>query len=536
MWYRIITLCYVLLTCAGSLVAQVKIGDNPNSVSGSAVLEVESVSMGFLPPRMTTAQRNAIPAPVFGLQIYNTDSNCMEYYRPSGWYSMCPKLPTLSTNAITSITGVSASSGGDISDDGGSTVTARGICWSTNPLPTLADFYTTDGLGIGSFTSSLTSLLNGTPYYVRAYATNSVGTAYGNVLSFTTLQKPTLTTTTATFVLGKNATSGGEITSDGGTSVTARGLCWSTNQNPTLGDNTISAGTGSGSFSQILGGLSYSTTYYVRAYATNSVGTSYGNQITLSTSTGTLVSFTTAGTSSWSVPQGVSAVEVLIVAGGGGGGAFGGGGGGGGVIYKGSHTLSQTSSVSVTVGNGGAGSGGNAPGANGGNSVFDALIAFGGGGGGTRGPDLQGTPGSNGGCGGGGSPSDLGVLGAGGDSDYIFPKQGYDGGSEINYGWGGSGGGGAGGVGIGGNANVGGNGGSGFSSSITGILEYFAGGGGGCSYSGNPVGQGGVGGGGAGVNSGNGNHGVNNKGGGGGGSGFAGVGGNGGSGVVYVRY
>lgn len=95
-------------------------------------------------------------------------------------------IPTLSTTTVGNITATSASSGGNISSDGGATVTARGVCWSTSANPTIADSKTTDGSGTGSFTSNLTGLITGTLYYVRSYATNSAGTAYGNEVSFTT--------------------------------------------------------------------------------------------------------------------------------------------------------------------------------------------------------------------------------------------------------------------------------------------------------------------------------------------------------------
>ncbi|MCD4695998.1 MAG: hypothetical protein K8S16_07130, partial [Bacteroidales bacterium] len=94
-------------------------------------------------------------------------------------------LPTVTTASITDILQTIATGGGDVTDNGGTTVTARGICWSLNTNPTLADDFTTDGSGTGVFISSLTSLSPDTEYFVRAYATNSDGTAYGNEVSFT---------------------------------------------------------------------------------------------------------------------------------------------------------------------------------------------------------------------------------------------------------------------------------------------------------------------------------------------------------------
>lgn len=98
-------------------------------------------------------------------------------------------LATVSTTAISSIGRLTASSGGNVTADGGASVTARGVCWSTSSNPTTSNSNTTDGTGTGSFTSSLTSLSPGTTYYVRAYATNSVGTAYGGQLDFKSLRR-----------------------------------------------------------------------------------------------------------------------------------------------------------------------------------------------------------------------------------------------------------------------------------------------------------------------------------------------------------
>ncbi len=103
-----------------------------------------------------------------------------------------PILPTVTTTAASSITETTATSGGNISNDGGAALTTRGVCWSTSPNPTIALMTkTNDGAGTAAFTSSITGLVANTTYYVRAYATNSVGTAYGNEVNFTTLQNPT---------------------------------------------------------------------------------------------------------------------------------------------------------------------------------------------------------------------------------------------------------------------------------------------------------------------------------------------------------
>jgi hypothetical protein len=93
-------------------------------------------------------------------------------------------MPGLTTDSISQITQTTARCGGIITSDGGAAVTSRGICWSTGQTPTILDHKTTDGAGTGTYTSSITGLDSNLPYYARAYATNSVGTAYGDTVSF----------------------------------------------------------------------------------------------------------------------------------------------------------------------------------------------------------------------------------------------------------------------------------------------------------------------------------------------------------------
>lgn len=192
-------------------------------------------------------------------------------------------LPKVTTSPVTGIGQTSAQSGGNVTDNGGDIVSARGVCWSTEQDPTLADNITMDGTGTGTFASILSGLERGTAYYVRAYATNSAGTAYGEMLNFTTLDLPQVTTDSVYDITTSSATVAGSVAYEGGDPVTARGICWSLSPNPTTADFTTSEGNGSGSFSSPLSGLSLFTTYYVRAYATNGVGTAYGAEMEFKT-------------------------------------------------------------------------------------------------------------------------------------------------------------------------------------------------------------------------------------------------------------
>lgn len=126
---------------------------------------------------------------------------------------------------------------------------------------------------------------------MRAFATNSGGTGYGDQVTFTTSgtssgSLPVLTTTAASSITQTSALSGGNVTSDGGSAITARGVCWSTGENPTTANETNAVSGTLGTFGTTISNLQPGTTYYVRAYAINSVGTAYGNQITFTTSGG----------------------------------------------------------------------------------------------------------------------------------------------------------------------------------------------------------------------------------------------------------
>ena len=194
-------------------------------------------------------------------------------------------LPSVNTTAITQITNNSAVAGGNVTDDGGANVTERGVCVATIANPTTSNMKITAGSGTGEYTCKLTGLQESTKYYVRAYAVNSEGTAYGEEVEFTTSVSnvPTVTTTQPSSITETTAVAGGNVTSDGNASVTERGVCIATVSNPTTSNTKVTAGSGTGSFTCNLTGLQANTTYYVRAYAVNSKGTAYGDEISFTT-------------------------------------------------------------------------------------------------------------------------------------------------------------------------------------------------------------------------------------------------------------
>lgn len=206
------------------------------------------------------------------------------------------EIPTVTTTAVTAVSTTGASTGGNVTSDGGAEVTARGVCYGTTANPDLTGSHTTDASGTGPFTSTLTGLTPGTSYYVRAYATNSEGTAYGNSVTFKTneIVGATVTTTAVTSITSTTAVSGGNVTADGGDAVTEKGICWGTDVNPDKTDNVITAGTaGLGSFTSNIEGLQPGQTYHVRAYAVNSAGTTFGADVEFTTP-GAVATVTTA--------------------------------------------------------------------------------------------------------------------------------------------------------------------------------------------------------------------------------------------------
>jgi len=266
----------------------------------------------------TSSITGLTPNTKYYVRAYATNSEGTAYGNEQSFTTNAVVGATVTTTAVTSPTSTTAVSGGNITNDGGAPITARGVCWATTANPVATGLHTTDGTGTGTFTSNITGLTAGTTYHVRAYATNSFGTAYGADLTFNSAAVvPTVTTTAVTAPTQTTATSGGNVTSDGGSAVTARGVCWTSGTaDPVVTDSHTTDGTGTGTFTSSITGLTPNTTYKVRAYATNSIGTAYGAVVPLQTSPVLMATVTTAAVSTFTASGAVTGGEVTATGGG----------------------------------------------------------------------------------------------------------------------------------------------------------------------------------------------------------------------------
>jgi len=192
------------------------------------------------------------------------------------------------TKGVTAVMQNTVTVNGEVTSDGGTNVNTRGFVYSTHHYPSITDLMKTAGSGMGTFTASISGLNPGTTYYLRAFAMNDNTVKYGNEVSVTTTALspsviPTVNTSFVSDVSTTMATISGNVISDGGSNITARGFVYDTLPNPTLNNHKAQNVAGTGTFSNLLTGLSEGTTYYTRSYATNGVGTAYGNELSFTT-------------------------------------------------------------------------------------------------------------------------------------------------------------------------------------------------------------------------------------------------------------
>lgn len=210
-------------------------------------------------------------------------SNIIKFKTPG-----TPEKPSVESGHITDITDVSAVASGNIISLGNiETIIQYGHVWGTKSAPTIANYRTELGATTrtGAYISTLTSLAPNTKYYVRAYATNSMGTTYGEEMTFTTnYGAVVLETGYAKDITYRSALVACKITSRGGNDIIECGVCYSTAQLPTTADHTTQAARVADNFDITLTGLDENVKYCARAYARTAQGqTYYGNEITFTT-------------------------------------------------------------------------------------------------------------------------------------------------------------------------------------------------------------------------------------------------------------
>ncbi len=186
-------------------------------------------------------------------------------------------IPTITIKDASEINATTAVFPAEVTYDGKSPVTMRGLCWSVTENPTTDDSKTENGEGTGAFNDTLTGLVADSTYYVRAYATNAIGTAYSSSKSFKTSIGIATVVTLSAEAQETTAQVKGSAIYDGGAEIIEKGIVWGTSENPTTSDNKVTAT--ADTFEVEITGLTSSTTYYARAFATNSKGTAYGKNI-----------------------------------------------------------------------------------------------------------------------------------------------------------------------------------------------------------------------------------------------------------------
>ena len=254
------------------------------STSENQTLENSSVSGTWSEGDNFIAEVTGLsPVTTYYVRAYATNSAGTTYSEPIT-VTTTAGLATVADVTSSDITGVSFKVSSEITNTGGAEVTEKGFCYATTENPTVEDSHkTVDG---DDFEATIAELANGTTYYVRAYAVNSIGTAYSEQISVLTLALATVADVTSSDLTGVSFKVASEITDNGDAEVTEKGFCYSTTENPTI-ESSKKVVDGD-EFETTIEGLANGTTYYVRAYATSYAGTAYSEQISVKTLQGIL--------------------------------------------------------------------------------------------------------------------------------------------------------------------------------------------------------------------------------------------------------
>lgn len=250
-----------------------------NPTTNDNHLAAQSTGLG----EFVVVMENLMPNQTYFARTYAINTKGTGYGQPLS-FTTTEGLPSVTTGEVSDITTTSATFNGIVNNIGASNVTERGFYYSTNPDPNANSNHITCGTGQGNFSTNISNLTRGTTYYVRAYAINEQGFSTGNMKEFKTLtEKPTVETTSVSDVTMNSAKCSGNVIDDGGEPVIERGICWSTAHNPTIDNNHHASGTGTGPFQVFLIDLNIATQYFIKAYAINSNGVSYGEEMTFIT-------------------------------------------------------------------------------------------------------------------------------------------------------------------------------------------------------------------------------------------------------------
>jgi hypothetical protein len=264
------------------------------STTNNPTISGTKVTMGSGLGAFNSLVSNLMPATIYYYRAYATSSTGITVY---GALLSTNPTQTITTSPVNTILSTSAYSGGYTPLTTSGTITATGVCWGTTPFPLITGNKTVNGVNSGTYSSFMSGLTVNTKYYVRSYATKSTGvTYYGNTIGFNTFQSGyfVLTTANAQSVSEETVQASGTVFGNGGIQI--KGFCYGTSPNPDIvGPNSQVFTYNVDSFTSQITGLTPSTLYYMRAYATSSSGpTYYGNEVTFTTLPAANITVTTA--------------------------------------------------------------------------------------------------------------------------------------------------------------------------------------------------------------------------------------------------